>query len=159
MRDDPFASLGALDQKLFKKPAPPPAAPTVEKRSVPASTPGDDRAEQSKTTPLQVPTNQEVGKEGRREVGNEEGMKASFPTTNTAPPIFDLNDRPYRKDSYLFTNEEFEAMEDLKIELRRKFDLKATKNDLARCAIGFLVEDFRKSRDRSIVVRRLQTKK
>lgn len=73
--------------------------------------------------------------------------------------MFDINEKPYRKDSFLFTTEEFEALEDLKLELRRKFDLRATKNDLARCALHNLVEHYRRHKEGSFVVQRLKNKK
>ena len=81
------------------------------------------------------------------------------PEPPTSPSAFDVNAKPYRKDSYLFTDEEFEAIEDLKIELRRKYDVKAIKNDIARCAIGFLISDFQRNRDKSYIVRHLRGKK
>src|SRR5690348_8163719 len=59
-----------------------------------------------------VPGNQEIGKLGSREVGNEVSQLGS---REVAPP-FDLDHKPYRKDSFLFTGDEFEALEDLKLE-------------------------------------------
>jgi hypothetical protein len=75
----------------------------------------------------------------------------------TDPPIptvpsFDLADLPYRKDTFLFTAEEFEALDDLKLSLRRTLDVKVTKNDLVRCAVQYLVEDFRSRGEASPVI-------
>jgi hypothetical protein len=160
MRDDPFAKLGALDQKLFTKPTPLPATKDVADL-VPSV---DSQADQQPGIPSPIrtlPTKEEneVGKEGSREVGKEGMRETSAPESISSPSTFNLNAKPYRKDSYLFTDEEFEAMEDLKIELRRKYDVKAIKNDIARCAIGFLITDFQRNRDKSYIVRHLRTKK
>lgn len=72
---------------------------------------------------------------------------------------FDLAELPYRKDTFLFTTDEFEALEDLKLTLRRQHDLKVTKNDLARCAIQYLVEDYRRNADRSPVIAPLKRRR
>jgi hypothetical protein len=113
--------------------------------------------------PTTVENTQEVGKEGSREVGREVSRETGkegntpLPQPASAPvPVFDLSVKPYRKDSFLFTDEEFEAMEDLKLELRRMFDLKSTKQDVARCAIGYLLEDYKRHGPASIVVNRLK---
>ena len=96
----------------------------------------------------------EVNREGSREVGKE--VNSGLQSTST---IFDPNVKPYRKDSFLFTDDEFEAMEDMKLELRRKFDLKTSKTELARCAIGHLVEDYKRNGPNSIVIKRLKVGK
>lgn len=99
-------------------------------------------------------TKKEVGKEGSRETGKE----TSLPAKREEGEVFDINEKPYRKDSFLFSTREFEALEDLKLELRRKFDLRATKNDLARCALQHLIEDYKRHKDGSLLVRRLKNK-
>lgn len=87
-------------------------------------------------------------KEGKREGGKrDDGLR-----------LFDINDKPYRKDSFLFTDDEFEAMEDLKLDLRRKFDLKATKNDVARGALQYLFEDYYRNGESSVIVKKLKKK-
>jgi hypothetical protein len=62
---------------------------------------------------------------------------------------FDLNDDPRYKASYNYTNEELIAVEDLRMELQRKFDKKVTKNDLMRSALHLLLEDHDANGDRS----------
>jgi hypothetical protein len=58
----------------------------------------------------------------------------------------------------LFTSEEWEGLEDLKFALRRAYGLDATKNDLARCAMHVLIEDFQAKGADSIAVQRLSRK-
>ena len=148
MRNDPFSKLGALDQRLYKNDA--------DRNRGNERTPASEPSPAPAQPPSPQETSHEVGKEGSRERGKEVGRLAS-PEPERKP--FDLNVKPYRKDSYLFTDDEFEALEDLKIELRRKYDLKTTKNDLARCAIGTLVRDFQKRGETSTVVVLLKTRK
>ncbi len=115
-----------VDQKLFGSSLPSAARP-VPSNSAPPPAPA--------VAPAPAPT-------------------ATRPPHQAAEPRrdFDLADIPYRKETYLFTSDEFEALEDLKLTLRRQHDLKASKNDLARCAIQYLLEDFRRNGDRSPVI-------
>ena len=108
--------------------------------------------------PVKNPLSQEVGKEGTREGGNEVGKQASQPASKPVGLAFDLAVKPYRKDSFLFTADEWEALEDLKLTLRRTYGLDATKNDLARCALHALIEDFKSKGEASMAVRRLRQK-
>ena len=48
------------------------------------------------------------------------------------------------------------VLEDLKREIGRTFGVETTKNELVRCAIHHLVEDFRRERGDSIILRRLR---
>ena len=65
------------------------------------------------------------------------------PPEPDVPHEFDLTQFPYRKDTFLCTSEEFNELDQLKLTLRRVLDKKVTKNDLARCAIHYLVESCR----------------
>ena len=137
----PLAGSG-LDQRLFTSASPRQAPKSRVAQHVPAQERGNPRT--------QVP-----GKLASQEVGQETSQSAS-PEQGQG---FDLNATPFRKDTFLFTPQEFEALEDLKLELRRRFDLKATKNDLARCALQHLLEDYRRHGETSLVVRRLRSKR
>ena len=61
-------------------------------------------------------------------------------------------------DVYLpiFTLEELEALEDLKLELRRELDAKVTKNDLIRSALHMLLEDQAANGQRSYARRKVR---
>ena len=50
-------------------------------------------------------------------------------------------------------------MEDMKLQLRRLLDMKASKQDIIRCAVQHILEDFRKNPETSIIVGRLKQKK
>ncbi len=119
---------------------------------------GDGPPSNDQATPPGAPhrlPEAKVGKEGSREVGRE-GSRESSPAEQ--PVAFDINEKPYRKDSFLFTDQEFEALEDLKLELRRQYDFKATKNDIARVALSELFDNYKRSGDKSAIIRHLKSK-
>jgi hypothetical protein len=102
---------------------------------------------------------QELGKEGSRELGKQGTQERGNAGKREVGKLFDINETPYRKDSFLFTDKEFEAHEDLKLELRRKFGFStATKQDIARCALQHIIEDYYQHKENSIVVRILKTR-
>lgn len=133
-----------VDQRLFSStPTPTPSLPAPEPASKPqapiAAAPAEKR---------------EVGKEGKREA-----VRPAWPREDRAATAFDINVSPWRKDSFLFTDGEFERLDDLKLELRRRYDVKATKNDIARIAFQLVFEDYRAEGAKSAVVRQLRKKK
>ncbi len=91
-----------------------------------------------------------------------EAARSERPLTEPAAKTvsrFDINEKPVRKDSFLFTEAEFDRLEDFKLELRRRFDLNATKNDIARAAFHHLYEDYSREPQKSAIVRHLRSKK
>ena len=75
------------------------------------------------------------------------------PTVDAVPATLDFGDLPYRKDSFLFTADEFDALARLKLDLQRRLDTKVTKNDLMRCALHYLVQDYQRHGETSAVLR------
>lgn len=71
---------------------------------------------------------------------------------------FDLDEKPFHKHSYLLTQGELEAIQDLQIELSRELDAKVTKNDLVRCALHMLIEDYAKDEKRSYARNKIETR-
>src|SRR5205823_3022368 len=104
----------------------------------------------------------EGGKEVKREVGREGGREGDIPRgrERQTPPVvpFDINERPYRKGSFMLTNEEFWALDEIKLDLQKQHDITATKDDLARCAFRSLLDDYQKRGDSSYIVRVLREK-
>jgi hypothetical protein len=148
-RDDPFSGLrlseqtsdGKLDQRLFApQPAPPPAPkpepPPATEPAKPAAKPA--RPAQPQKQPKQPETHKLLA---------------------SPAPRFDLGDEPLYKASYLFTQAELEALEDLKLELRRQYDTKVTKNDLMRSALHLLLEDHAANSLRSYANRKIRNRK
>ena len=120
----------------------------------------------------QKPANQETGKLGRKEVAKEVSREASFEVKKPASreagqeaprgavqaverPV---EEKPVFKASFLYTEEEIELFEDLKLDMRRKHGLRITKNDLARASIQLLAEDYRKNAENSYVIKTSRSK-
>ena len=139
LSDQAVPAGSGVDQRLFSQNVPEPTPPPS-----PQAEPAQEPATQTET--------QETGKLARREAGK----KASQPGGRESGQPFDINARPYRKDSFLFTEDEHDALEDLKLELRRTFDIRATKNEIVRCAVHHVIEDFRRDGEGSIILRRLR---
>ena len=64
----------------------------------------------------------------------------------------DLDEMPYRKHSCLLTPEEFNALDELKVALRKKLNGTITKESLTRCAIRFMLDDYQRNGDESPVL-------
>lgn len=157
MRNDPFAKLGALDQQLFQ----PKADASSSRPAIPV--PPSPTPPQSPSEPsTKEPWNQ-ASKEARKQAslqGTNPGRKEAA-SLNPAPAYedLDLNRRPERQNTYAFTTEELERLEDLKIEISRTYDLPVTKYDLVRCAVHMLLHDYRTKGEASSVLERLRRKK
>lgn len=154
----------SIDQRLFT--TTPPAAPVPERPPPALPAPVPSVPNPAKRAPV-VRVNGNVIEEkvplveSKPEVPLDAARSErplSEPEAKSVVP-FDINVKPYRKDSFMFTDAEFDRMEDLKLELRRRFELPATKNDIARCALHILFEDYARDPERSRVVRQLRLKK
>jgi hypothetical protein len=62
-----------------------------------------------------------------------------------------------QKYTLQFTEPELEAIEDIKLDLRRRLGMKISKIDLVRCGLGELIEDYQQHGDQSRLVQRLRT--
>jgi hypothetical protein len=130
-RDDPFKGIPLseqtkkLDQRLF---APEPTIPP---------TPVQPPPEPAKVSPDSAKLLPEP-----KIIPQPKAEKPPLPKPVKAG-AFDINDEALYKASFVFTEPELEALEDLKLELRRDLDQKVTKNDLIRAALHMLIEDHR----------------
>jgi hypothetical protein len=71
---------------------------------------------------------------------------------------FDVSARADHKYTLAFTDEELEALEDVKLELRRRYDVKTTKTELVRCGLWDLIEDYARHGEQSRVLQRLRAR-
>lgn len=141
--EDPFAGIRLseqtatpkLDQRLF---APDPSPSPAPKPPSSAKT-GRPKAPASAPSPPSVPAGTSTS-------------KAPSPSA----PRFDLKEEPLYKASFLFTQGELEGLEDLKLELRRQFDAKVTKNGLIRSALHMLLDDHATNGERSYASRKVR---
>ena len=74
-------------------------------------------------------------------------------------PLFDINERTERSNTFEFTRAELWAIEDLQKELERALDIDVNKYDIVRCAIHCLIEDHKRNGSTSFAATRLQLKK
>jgi hypothetical protein len=88
---------------------------------------------------------------------------ASEPSPVAVPPptsitdtmdagTLDLGQLPYRKHSCLLTPEEFNALDELKVAMRKQLGGTVSKESLTRCAIHYMIDDFRRHGDGSPVL-------
>ena len=116
----------------------------------------------------QEPGNQQTGKEvgrfptqegsleGGMEVSQEVGREASKESGKA--PKESMEEKPVFKASFLYTEQEMELFEDLKLGMRRKHGLKVTKNDIARAGIRLVSEDYKKNQENSFLAKVSQAK-
>ena len=147
-----------VDQRLFIST---PAASAPQQVPPPGNPPDSTQASAKATTPTDGKANRPGSETAQRAIPIE-AARSERPLTDPAAKTvsrFDINEKPVRKDSFLFTEAEFDRLEDFKLELRRRFDLNATKNDIARAAFHHLYEDYSREPQKSAIVRHLRSKK
>jgi hypothetical protein len=127
-----------LDQQLFSSQLPAKERETSQETGKPAS------QEDGK------PENQETGK-----VGNQERPRFQQAAQSWS---FDLREPATEKQTFTFSLDEVATLDELKLELRRTFDLKTTKYELARLAIHTLVANYQEQGTDSLLIRSLREK-
>jgi hypothetical protein len=90
-----------------------------------------------------------------RSLGTLESRKEG---TKESKSQFDLAQPPYKNDTFSFTQEELEKLEDIKIELKRKLDIRTSMNEIIRAGLHNLFDDYDKNGARSNVVKRIKEK-
>jgi hypothetical protein len=114
--------------------------------------------------PVETPVLQEapatpVLKKPRKPEAKETRPLGTVDLAAPEPQEFDLNIKPYRKGTYLFTDQELYAIDDLKKDLKRRHDLSATQYDIVRSAVHTIVADYRQHGSESIIVQHIKKKK
>jgi hypothetical protein len=140
---DPYAKLGggALDQELFKTKKAPPSTPT--------SNTSDPQTHQSKTQTAPLSRPESTSKASK-----------SLHTDVVTSSLHDVDLRAWRdlientethNSSLRLTTEEGEDVEDVIKELKRQLKVKTSLNEIARLGLLYLVHDFKKKRERSLI--------
>jgi hypothetical protein len=102
------------------------------------------------------PGSQEASKPEARPASQQAGRKpAQLARSEAGLSIVPPQAVAHRKATFLLSDAEFEGIEDLKLRLRREHGRDVTKNDLIRCAIQVLLEDYDLEAEASVVVQRL----
>ena len=139
-QNDPYAKLGggALDQELFKKQTPLSSTDNSDK-TIKSSTPDspDPVRKQNKKQVDKSATN-DVTTSSRHDV-NLRDWRDTIENTET------------HNSSLRLTTEEGENIEDLITDLKRKFKIKTSLNEVARLGLLYIVQDFKKNGEHSLV--------
>jgi hypothetical protein len=143
-QDNPFAKLGAIDQKLFQETSPKPAEKAAEKEPIAQSQHSRMPANQHS----RMPANQKSSKlesqtSGKQEIQQTGTTKISNTTTAT------------EKVTYRFHPEGKYAAEDMKTILIRKHGIKASLEEIAEEAILLAYEDLLENQNASKLANRL----
>ena len=79
-------------------------------------------------------------------------------TPSVESPHFRIDNDPYTQATFRFTDDELDALEDLKRDLKRQRDLKTTKQNLIRYALHRLIEEYNEEGEESWLVKQLRSK-
>ena len=148
------------DQRLF---APSPAATPEPTHREPVPPPPEEprnlATDEPRNLGLKEPT--KVAPSKPRHIGTKEHRQtATAPTTPAdQTPRFDFEVRPGRQANFVFTDDELDAVEDLKRDARRKYGLTTTKQDIVRFAVMDLLADFEARGEASRFMRWLAQRK
>lgn len=156
----PLARTGP-DQRLF---APSPAAAPEPTPQEPAPSPPAAESKNLETKEARNLGSKEPSKGAPsrpRNLGSKEPrLPATAPTTPAdQTPRFDFEVRPGRQANFVFTDDELDAVEDLKRDARRKYGLTTTKQDIVRFAVIDLLADFEARGEASRFMRWLAQRK
>ena len=141
---DPYAKLGggALDQELFKtKPTPPPSTPArdlSDTQTHQSKTQGAPLARPDRANKTRKPLHTDVVTSSLQDV-DLRGWRDMIENTET------------HNSSLRLTTEEGEEVEDVIKELKRQLKVKTSLNEIARLGLLYLVHDFKKHRERSLI--------
>lgn len=72
---------------------------------------------------------------------------------------FDLDAPAEVKRGFTFTEDELDALDDVKRACRRLHDVKTSQYEIVRCAIHYLLEDYWQHGEESALLRRLRERK
>ena len=142
-KNDPYAQLGggALDQELFKKKPPPPprhAGGTADKHTHRSTTHAVPLARPDSANKARKPLSTDVVTSSLHDV-DLRAWRDMIENTET------------HNSSLRLTTEESNDIEDVIQELKRHLKVKTSLNEVARLGLLYLVHDFQKHRERSLI--------
>jgi len=142
MRNDPFAKLSGLDQKLFVPSSPPQVrgqgkanADNRQRISV-----IEERSCERQELPRFQPMSQRTG---------EGTLERSFEF---------LKQRATERNSYDFYKDQILWLNKIKVEIQEKYGRRVTANTIVQLALDLLIQDYRKRGERSSLITNLVLK-
>ena len=139
-QNDPYAKLGggALDQELFKKQTPLSSTDHSDK-TIKSPTPASPR-------PARKQSNKKVYKSATNDV-----MTSLLHNVNLKDWKDTIENTETHNSSLRLTIEEGEHIEDLMTDLKRKYKIKTSLNEVARLGLLHIVQDFKKNGENSLI--------
>jgi hypothetical protein len=129
-QDNPFAKLGALDQKLYQDTAPKPQSPAGQFSGNPEFKNSSNLETQKSGLPeiqkSRIPENQTTSKPGKREF--------------------------FTKATYRLCDEALDAIEDAKKVLKRQYGLKVNLEEIVETAVLSAYKDLADNKEKSTLV-------
>jgi hypothetical protein len=156
MRDDPYAKLSALDQKLF-------AATSEAVKGGGASTPKGRKKERpdvrekdgtsvgKKNQPSRRPAQRT---KDRPEVGRKEPASGDRTEGTFQPPAQPMRERVTRRP-YDFFRDQILWLNRTKVEIHEQYDRRITANAMVQLALDLLIADYKRRKERSKLVTEL----
>ena len=143
-QDNPFAKLGALDQKLYQETSPKPSVKEAEK--LPAI----------KSQHAGIPENQHSSIPAFQKASKLASLTSGKPESQqTGKSAIPNNTTPIEKVTYRFHAEGKYAVEDMKTVLARKHGIKASLEEIAEASILIGYEDLLENQKASKLANRL----
>ena len=139
-QNDPYAKLGggALDQELFKKQTPL------------SSTGNSDKTIKSPTPDSPAPARKQSNKKVNK-VSTNDVMTPSLHDVNLRAWKDIIENTETHNSSLRLTTAEGEHIEDVITDLKRKYKIKTSLNEVARLGLLHIVQDFKKNGEDSLV--------
>jgi len=159
-QDNPFAKLGALDQKLFQETAPKPQESTDQNAAPPAhrqrpikKAPASAVSSNKRSQKEESQTNSDIMTP--RHHGIVQPSNHDTATPREEDDIFEVVRKAVKQigkeaATYRFTKDEKNVLEDIKYSYKRR-GIITSENEITRIAINYFTEDYRKNGELSML--------
>jgi hypothetical protein len=140
-QNDPYAKLGggALDQELFKT-----------KQTPLSSTDNSDKTIKPPTPELPPPARKQSTKKVNKSATNDVMMSSRY-DVNLRAWKDTIENTETHNSSLRLTTAEGEHIEDVITDLKRKYKIKTSLNEIARLGLLHIVQDFKKHSENSLI--------
>jgi hypothetical protein len=141
-KDNPWAGIGALDQKLYQQQPKKALPPTPSRPAAKRTHDRKETAETSKTPSV---------REAKTQEGRDDGTTSSRHDVNYRAWRDIIENTETHNSSLRLTAAENFAVEDVITELKRHLKVKTSLNELARLGLLYLIHDFKTHRENSLL--------
>ena len=149
MRNDPYAKLSGLDQKLFS------ATPQAGKIAVVYAS----RREKEKRPDVRSKERTDVGKKERKlqrtNVRSKERSSVRKKEGTFQRPVQPTKERLTERRPYDFFRDQVLWLNKTKVEIQERYDRRITANAMVQLALDLLIADYKRRKERSELVTKL----